>query len=88
MPNVVKVKSVAPTRKSPPNVKALQKLLKLMEREVTKLGKELERSRHKTARAPAPRQSKQRGAASAKAAPKTAKKAAMPRKAARTKGLR
>lgn len=78
MPNLAKAKSVTPSRKSPPNVKALQALLKSMEREVAKLGKELEKSRQQAA---APKPSKPRGAASARTAVKSAKKGAAPRKA-------
>lgn len=85
MPNVAKAKPIAPTRKSATNVKALQVLLKSMEREVTKLGKELEKLRHLAAQAPATKQLARRGAASAKTATNSAKETAASAKAAKTK---
>lgn len=81
MPKVTNTKSAAPTRKSLSSVKALQTLLKSMEREVAKLGKELEKLQQKLAEEPTPKQPKKRGAGSAKTALKKAKNVAAPKKA-------
>jgi hypothetical protein len=81
MAKVANTKSAAPTRKSLPNVKPLQTLLKSMEREVAKLGKELEKLQQRAAQELTPKQSKKRGAVSAKTTSKKTKKVAAPRKA-------
>jgi len=85
MPNVVKARSAAPSRKSAPNVKALQTLLKSMEREVAKLGKELEKLQQKVVQEPKPKQSKRAGTVSAERASKKAKKVAVSGTAAKLK---
>jgi hypothetical protein len=83
MPTLAKAKSATRTRKSAPNVKALQALLKSMEREVAKLGKELEKSRQQAAQTAAPKPSKPRDTASARTPMKRAKKVTAPRKASK-----